>query len=331
MTDLLVRRLSAIRAAKGKPHYDWMHPSWRDLIIDHLAGNPKSRFDFLQSCGPNGIQLALSWGGGIQGERRRPLLDSAEDWYRLHSTIKLRLATELESAVYAILSSILDATIQVSRSEEETQRAILIFLNAIAKDAVLILRERWDKANTVIPVETLQIYTQLSEMLDPLPPMPQLIPTWNVYRAAATAELTFDPYETELQTYGIGKWIDLIECISGSEPRMLTQVKFPSSSLDDVQQFLEAVVIYIESDTSLDTREDYETVIETLSEVKIINRICEVVPSTKEEISILSTRVDSKRSQLEDDLTVKFPEPDYDGGDLKPSGGITIDEILSDL
>ena len=331
MTDLLVRRLSAIRDTKKKPHYDWMHPSWRDLIIDHLADNPKSRFDFLGSCGPNGIQLALSWGGGVQGERRRPLLDTAEDWHRRHLTIKLRIANEPESAVHAILSSILDATIQVSRAEEEPQRAILVFLNAIAKDAILILRERWDKANAVIPVETLQIYTQLSENLDPLPPMPQLIPTWNVYRAAAHDELTFDPYETVLKTYGIGKWIDLIKCISGSEPRMLVQVKFPSSSLDDVQQFLETAVIYIESETSLDTREDYETGIEILSKLKIINRISEVIPSTKEEISILSTRVDSKRSQLEDDLTDKFPEPDYDGGDLKPSGGITIDEILSDL
>ena len=53
---------------------DWVHPSWRDLVIESLADDAAARRHFLARCGVDGAALALSGGGGAAGERERPLL-----------------------------------------------------------------------------------------------------------------------------------------------------------------------------------------------------------------------------------------------------------------
>lgn len=50
-----------------------MHPSWRDLVIDQLRGDPAGRRRFLAACGTDGLTLALSHAGGVAGERTLPL------------------------------------------------------------------------------------------------------------------------------------------------------------------------------------------------------------------------------------------------------------------
>ena len=331
MSEVLTRRVYHIQEAKKNPHYDWMHPSWRDLVIDHLASSPKARIDFLRCCGRHGIQLALSKGGGAQGKRYRPLIVTQEDWQTLQENIKARTSNETEEAVHAILSSIQEAILHETGSPDEATGPSKENLHSIAQDITSILRTRWDKGNTVIPIEMLLTYCRVTEALDPLPPMPRLIPTWEAYWVTAREELTFNHAETTLSTYSIGKWIDLAECISRSEPRMLTQVKFPACSLEAVQQFLKSASEFVDGEADLRTKSDYESEIELLSEFKIITRLGGLIPSFTDQTEGLSDEIDSKRSRLEDELNESFPEPDYSGDDTRPSGGISIEEILSDL
>ncbi len=331
MSEVLKKRVYVIREVRKNPHYDWMHPSWRDLVIDHLASSPKARIDFLRCCGQHGIQLALSKGGGAHGKRYRPLLVTQEDWQTLQENIKVRTSNETEEAVHAILSSIQEAILYETGSPNETTDYLRDNLHSIAQDTISILRARWDKGNMVIPIEMLLTYCRITEVLDPLPPMPRLIPTWNIYWKAALEEFTFNHAETALSTYSIGKWIDLVECISRSEPRMLSQVKFPACSLEAVQQFLKTASESVEGEAVLRSKSDYESEIELLSEFNIIKRLGELIPSFTDQTDGLSDEIDSKRSRLEDELNECFPEPDYSGDDTRPSGGISIEEILSDL
>lgn len=88
----------------------WVHPSWRDLVIDELAADLSAREAFLSACSLDGLLLALSRAGGASGERIRPLLCSDHDWdtarERLHRLIPeladhdlLRLLATLEDAL----------------------------------------------------------------------------------------------------------------------------------------------------------------------------------------------------------------------------------------
>ena len=59
---------------------EWVHPSWRDLVIEALAEDAETRRHFLPRCGVDGAAVALSGGGGAAGERERPLLRCDADW-----------------------------------------------------------------------------------------------------------------------------------------------------------------------------------------------------------------------------------------------------------
>ena len=59
---------------------DWVHPSWRDLVIESLAADPAERWRFLRRTGVDGAAIALSTEGGAAGERARPLLQQDADW-----------------------------------------------------------------------------------------------------------------------------------------------------------------------------------------------------------------------------------------------------------
>jgi hypothetical protein len=58
----------------------WVHPSWRDLVIEQLGYDPVGRRAFVGRCGVEGALLALSVGGGSTGERHLPFLVEDADW-----------------------------------------------------------------------------------------------------------------------------------------------------------------------------------------------------------------------------------------------------------
>ena len=53
---------------KGDAEIDWMHPSYRDLVIDELARDAHLQQAFLSSTGLGGIKLAISDTGGASGD-----------------------------------------------------------------------------------------------------------------------------------------------------------------------------------------------------------------------------------------------------------------------
>jgi hypothetical protein len=59
---------------------DWVHPSWRDLVIEQLRADGDARRRFLGALGPYGALLVLSSAGGAAGERALPLLIDDADW-----------------------------------------------------------------------------------------------------------------------------------------------------------------------------------------------------------------------------------------------------------
>src|SRR5260370_8847028 len=73
---------------------EWMHPSWRDLVIDHLVRNAESRQKFLSRCGLQGFLLALSSAGGATGERPIPRLVGPQDWQSLNESLSTGLTSQ---------------------------------------------------------------------------------------------------------------------------------------------------------------------------------------------------------------------------------------------
>jgi hypothetical protein len=150
----------------------WVHPSWRDLVIDELRGNQASRSRFLAACGIEGATLAVSHQGGALGERSLPLMRTDADWDQLLDRV-LRLLAELEPRDTARLLLALTQSV-----EELTDRYLRGEAESLATTVLNSLRERWDRERMPLPPFLLEAWYRLADSLPQVTEAPALAPTW---------------------------------------------------------------------------------------------------------------------------------------------------------
>jgi hypothetical protein len=124
----------------------WVHPSWRDLVIDELREHAMARRRFLAACGVDGVVLALSQQGGPEGERSLPLLVNDADWDLLadHAAGLLR---ELEDQGLArVLIALRD--LLASRIKHAQKREAL----SLAEYVLSAIRRSWSEHHRPLPV-----------------------------------------------------------------------------------------------------------------------------------------------------------------------------------
>jgi len=59
---------------------DWIHPSYRDVVIDSVSEDAALQVEFLRKASIRGLRLAFSTEGGEAGKRNVPFLRSAASW-----------------------------------------------------------------------------------------------------------------------------------------------------------------------------------------------------------------------------------------------------------
>ncbi|MHB1809392.1 MAG: nSTAND3 domain-containing NTPase [Solirubrobacteraceae bacterium] len=196
---------------------DWVHPSWRDLVIDELRREHERRTRFLARCGVEGALLALSLGGGPAGERSLPLLVCDADWDVL--AIRLaRLVRELDDRDLARLLGALRGVLVTSRAPAR---------RAEARDlAVFVLgccRGAWEARERVLPTSLLSAWLELREVTDSVAPAPCLLRTW--IETHPGSELFARPLSREAMLR-IDGWLDLVRVIGEHEQRALSSFEF---------------------------------------------------------------------------------------------------------
>jgi hypothetical protein len=136
----------------------WVHPSWRDLVIEHLGGSAQRRRAFLDACGLAGIELALSTAGGPTGTRRLPLVTGDDDWDALGDAIH-RLSRHIAQDELARMLSALETAIVDAGTRERAE------LEAIAELALNTVRRRLDHDTAVIDAYLLERWHALARQL----------------------------------------------------------------------------------------------------------------------------------------------------------------------
>ena len=137
----------------------WVHPSWRDLVIAQLAGDPEARRRFLSGCAQSGVMLALSTGGGAVGATRLPLLGTDADWDALGD----RIAEIIREADERVLTELLGAlhTALDSAARDLRERAELSSLSSLT----LRLVTRARSPQEPVGVALLRAWWQLGKLL----------------------------------------------------------------------------------------------------------------------------------------------------------------------
>ena len=194
----------------------WVHPTWRDLVIERLAADAKLRRRFLGRCGPHGVVLALSTSGGAEGERRLPLICDDEDWDAVGDRI-YALAPELEHAeLVAVLSAVGRALRELAGVPARAGEA-----RALARMALQRTGSVWEAANAPVPLDCVDAWLGLSKHLDPV--------VWPGFLAMTWAELlpTALPDPDDLaEVHRFTDWVTLVELAGSFAPDLLGQLGY---------------------------------------------------------------------------------------------------------
>jgi hypothetical protein len=150
----------------------WVHPSWRDLVINEVRDHEAARQRFLGACDVHGATLALSREGGIAGERTLPLLVTDQDWDLLGDRLA-QLVRQLEdpelARVILTLRDVLSARMEPAQRREAGNLAGNLLRTAAAL---------WNEHHRPLPIYLLDAWYALRDRTPgPVEP-PSLGLTW---------------------------------------------------------------------------------------------------------------------------------------------------------
>ena len=242
-----------------------MHPTWRDLVIERLAADAHLRRHFLSHCGPHGVVLALSTGGGAAGERVLPLICEDEDWDALGDRV-YALAGELEHRdLVAVLSAVLGALGAVAGEPARAGEA-----GALARMTLERTAAAWTSAHAAVPLSAIDAWLALAARLNPRP--------WPDYLAVTWAELL--PADAPALTDGDGvhrliDWLTLCEMLTDFSPVALDTLGFGADQEDLLRDFVAAVSLDLDAATE-PVRRALEGVIRVVPELTaVVHRVGE--------------------------------------------------------
>jgi len=209
----------------------WVHPSWRDLVIDELREDPQARQRFLSVCGVDGATLALSSAGGAAGERTLPLLIADADWDALGDRLH-QLRLELEDRELArVLLALGGALGGVGDPRQALE------LDSLAVNVLDATRCAWDEQHRPVPAFLLEAWYELRAGVRKPVDHPQLAPTWVELHPGGL--LLEHPDHVDLAR--TEEWLALAEVLRRYDPRALERFGFFSTDQDLLRRLIVAL------------------------------------------------------------------------------------------
>jgi len=195
---------------------DWVHPSWRDLVIDELRTDHDLRQRFLRACGPYGALLVLSLKGGVTGERALPLLVDDADWDAFTDRVG-ELLRDLEAPDMARLLLACHETLGADLDAPRRAEA-----RSFAEYVLGASRRSWDNHRQALPVFLLAAWfeanSSLPKSLDP----PRIDATWVELHPSSLARAV-----DYLELQRIDDWLALAHVLATHDPPSLQALGFP--------------------------------------------------------------------------------------------------------
>jgi hypothetical protein len=277
-----------LRVQPGDSSVAWMHPSWRDLVIDSVAADPTARRAFLSRCGAHGIILALSKRGGLTGARDLPFLTDSEDWEVLADHMPGLVRHVSDSDVARLLSAV--AELAKYRSGALVSRFTRLALDQI--------RDRWNSRGQAITIWSLGLYYDTSERLEPLAAGPDLRATWDAtHPGTSFIDTTEHDLLDHTQLTRLRTWLQLVSMIRDNEPRFLRQAGFPGADDGLAAKVATLAANELDADWQISDIDEYDGAAHYASETaETLKALGEHCPNHQE---VLSELADQAREQAE--------------------------------
>jgi hypothetical protein len=308
------RNLLGVRvspSAQREDRYEWVHPSWRDIAIDHLTTHLLKKRAFLARCSSHGISLALSVGGGVSGERSSPLIKDAEDWNALDERVTQVLDKSGSKETDAVLGTLAQV---FAVAKGERNKVPFPELNRLTHRALHALRAHWNRDRVSMSAANLAAYYELSLLVQPLVPSPDLSDAWIQHCDSFTEELK-EGWVVALKKELVCEWIGFADTLRFYEPRFMMQVDFPACCQSWVERVFEIIRTYDHYDLCERKKEDLETEVEFIGELsRLVARLNEVCDPPKGEVNKTTKRLEEQLESLREEI---------DMAPSKERGGLT--------
>jgi hypothetical protein len=307
----------------------WIHPSYRDLVIDELSKAQTLSSRFLSKASLQGVKLAISSGGGSQGKRELPLMAASPNWAILKKRC-CELAQELSRPLLSDLLRVL-----TSAAEQSIDNNVSKYMTDILYDVCHLAKSRWDSDEEILGPNDIDAYSAASVLLVPLPPPPALGATWQGVSDSFVERVQDCRDHKYLDVYEIEEFVLVAKSIKKIEPRLLRQVEFEDNYLSPLETILELAEQEAQSDLDIDDpNELYSEASRLESMVEVVSGVAELLP-----------KLESRARTIKDDLSKKAnkashraeeqgdPDPDYfeDARDSQNTESFSIDSLFIDL
>ena len=226
---------------------DWIHPSVRDMIVEHLMQHDSDRERFLQTTTEAGILLALSSAGGAKGARALPLLTVERDWTALQLRTNQLIQTSSIKAHWLIMNECLAL---LSNESQILSESVTKSVAAFGCSAIVAMADRWNRQSEVLPTNLIDTFFRLSVALHVHAHSPMLEPTWNhSISALASAVSGSDPEEV---LSCAEDHFGLVDALVQHEPRFVRVMGWPEMTMTLTSDVAKVLANAIEEFPDLD-------------------------------------------------------------------------------
>jgi hypothetical protein len=206
------------RALPVRMQIGWVHPSYRDLVIDFLRKDRIMRLRYLERGGMPAFTLALSQDGGATGDRFS------------HCSPTRRVGEHYERARWRLFST----NRKTTRDQYSLSWTALCLPSPPNHDQLISLagvicetvRNKWNDSGAEIQPENLKQFFDLAEIASFHVVSPDLENTWELSWDRARQALYGDSTERLKAPEEFVDWAELLMIIETNEPRYLRRVGF---------------------------------------------------------------------------------------------------------
>lgn len=299
----------AIQSAPSTKYFliDWIHPSYRDLVIDELRDDPALNKQFMKGMPLEGVKLAISEAGGAKGTRQFPLMNSPESWQLLHERCKELTVKSNSSEIADLLETLVNAA---SITSAQTARTELV---RVIEDVCSEARNRWTQTEARLSPYEFKTYCEASLLIVPLPPIPNIKPSWDDF-VEQVIGLVEDEDTDCPDPEPLENWAKMIGILEQYEPRFLKQVGFPLMYATILAQLNDRLMGYLAAGEFFGSAEELRYEAERLDLIgRSIDDLCSFHPANHTALTETATRIRKMAKSLDEEADEKEEsEPDYD-------------------
>lgn len=291
----------------GFPAIEWIHPSYRDLVINELEKDEATATQFLSKCSLPGIRLALSVAGGATGTRRFPLMSGPESWsILLQRALQLIRESDDEVTIWMLLP-IMRTGLASAGDEPQTADYLSRILEQCCREA----KAQLDKMNKPIFSLALKEVFDSTMMLKPPPPLPSMSPSLkNVEeRFAETVKLAEDG--SLLEASVIEEWATTVSVTSKGDQRLLIQSGFPDQYASRIEKLCSLVMSEIDAGRPLDSDDAFASEISRLRDLSgALKELVGLIPRLDKKLGKTSKMAAKRATAVERKYVETMPGPD---------------------